>query len=116
MSHWHIRGIKAIFELWLVNLSTNVFRRHAARAESHFLLQSTEAHDAKKRHSVILRHCRAFTIVKREKSVALSRGTSWAALSDANLHRYDDLPILLVAGGVNGIKGDSISNIPSGLR
>jgi hypothetical protein len=28
-----------------------------------------------------------------------------AALSDANLHRYDDLPILLVAGGVNGIKG-----------
>jgi len=28
-----------------------------------------------------------------------------AALSDANLHRYDDLSILLVAGGVNGIKG-----------
>ena len=28
-----------------------------------------------------------------------------AALSDANLHRYDDLPILLVGGGVNGIKG-----------
>jgi len=28
-----------------------------------------------------------------------------AALSDANLHRYDDLSILLVGGGVNGIKG-----------
>jgi hypothetical protein len=28
-----------------------------------------------------------------------------AALSDANLHRYDDLSILLIAGGVNGIKG-----------
>ena len=28
-----------------------------------------------------------------------------AALSDANLHLYTDLPILLVAGGVNGIKG-----------
>ena len=25
--------------------------------------------------------------------------------SDANLHRYDDLSILLVGGGVNGIKG-----------
>jgi hypothetical protein len=28
-----------------------------------------------------------------------------AALSDANLHLCRDLPILLVAGGVNGIKG-----------
>jgi Protein of unknown function (DUF1552) len=28
-----------------------------------------------------------------------------AALSDANLHLYTDLPALLVAGGVNGIKG-----------
>jgi hypothetical protein len=28
-----------------------------------------------------------------------------AALSDANLHLYVDLPLLLVAGGVNGIKG-----------
>jgi Protein of unknown function (DUF1552) len=28
-----------------------------------------------------------------------------AALSDANLHRYDDLPVMLVGGGVNGIKG-----------
>jgi hypothetical protein len=28
-----------------------------------------------------------------------------AALSDANLHLYTDLPLLLVAGGVNGIKG-----------
>jgi hypothetical protein len=28
-----------------------------------------------------------------------------AALSDANLHLYTDLPVLLVAGGVNGIKG-----------
>jgi len=28
-----------------------------------------------------------------------------AALSDANLHLYTDLPILLVAGGVNGING-----------
>jgi hypothetical protein len=28
-----------------------------------------------------------------------------AALSDANLHLYTDLPLLLVAGGVAGIKG-----------
>ena len=28
-----------------------------------------------------------------------------AALSDANLHLYTDLPLLLVAGGVSGIKG-----------
>jgi hypothetical protein len=28
-----------------------------------------------------------------------------AALSDANLHLYTDLPLLMVAGGVNGIKG-----------
>src|SRR5437588_3152271 len=28
-----------------------------------------------------------------------------AALSDANLHLYTDLPLLLVGGGVNGIKG-----------
>ncbi len=28
-----------------------------------------------------------------------------AALSDANLHLYTDLPLLLVAGGVDGIKG-----------
>src|SRR5262245_32255341 len=28
-----------------------------------------------------------------------------AALSDANLHLYTDLPLLLVAGGVQGIKG-----------
>jgi len=28
-----------------------------------------------------------------------------AALSDANLHLYTDLPLLLIAGGVNGIKG-----------
>jgi hypothetical protein len=28
-----------------------------------------------------------------------------AALSDANLHLYTDLPLLLVAGGVKGIKG-----------
>jgi hypothetical protein len=28
-----------------------------------------------------------------------------AALSDANLHLYTDLPLLLVAGGVGGIKG-----------
>jgi len=28
-----------------------------------------------------------------------------AALSDANLHLYTDLPILVVAGGVNGIRG-----------
>jgi hypothetical protein len=28
-----------------------------------------------------------------------------AALSDANLHLYTDLPLVLVAGGVNGIKG-----------
>jgi hypothetical protein len=36
-----------------------------------------------------------------------------AALSDANLHRYDDLPILLVAGGVNGIKGGQHIKYPS---
>jgi hypothetical protein len=28
-----------------------------------------------------------------------------AALSDANLHLYTDLSLVLVAGGVNGIKG-----------
>jgi hypothetical protein len=28
-----------------------------------------------------------------------------AALSDANLHLYTDLPVLLVGGGINGIKG-----------
>ena len=28
-----------------------------------------------------------------------------AALSDANLHLYTDLPLVLVAGGINGIKG-----------
>ena len=28
-----------------------------------------------------------------------------AGLSDANLHLYTDLPLLLVAGGVGGIKG-----------
>jgi hypothetical protein len=28
-----------------------------------------------------------------------------AALSDANLRLYTDLPLMLVAGGVNGIKG-----------
>ena len=36
-----------------------------------------------------------------------------AALSDANLHRYDDLPILLVAGGVNGIKGGQHIKYPA---
>src|SRR6185436_3407267 len=29
-----------------------------------------------------------------------------SALSDGNLHLYTDLPLLLVAGGVKGIKGD----------
>jgi len=28
-----------------------------------------------------------------------------AALSDANLHLYTDLPLVLVAGGATGIKG-----------
>ena len=28
-----------------------------------------------------------------------------AGLSDANLHLYTDLPILVVGGGINGIKG-----------
>ena len=36
-----------------------------------------------------------------------------AALSDANLHLYTDLPILLVAGGVNGIKGGQHIRYPS---
>jgi len=36
-----------------------------------------------------------------------------AALSDANLHRYDDLSILLVGGGVNGIKGGQHIRYPS---
>jgi hypothetical protein len=35
-----------------------------------------------------------------------------AALSDANLHRYDDLPILAVAGGINGIKGGQHYKFP----
>jgi hypothetical protein len=36
-----------------------------------------------------------------------------AALSDANLHLYTDLPILLVAGGVNGIKGGQHIRYPN---
>src|SRR5580692_11596200 len=36
-----------------------------------------------------------------------------AALSDANLHLYTDLPIVLVAGGVNGIKGGQHIRYPS---
>ena len=36
-----------------------------------------------------------------------------AALSDANLHRYDEPPIFLVAGGVNGIKGGQHIKYPS---
>ena len=36
-----------------------------------------------------------------------------AALSDANLHRYDDLPVLLVGGGVNGIKGGQHIRYPA---
>jgi hypothetical protein len=36
-----------------------------------------------------------------------------AALSDANLHLYVDLPILLVAGGVNGIKGGQHIKYPN---
>jgi hypothetical protein len=36
-----------------------------------------------------------------------------AGLSDANLHLYTDLPIMLVAGGVNGIKGGQHIRYPS---
>jgi hypothetical protein len=36
-----------------------------------------------------------------------------AALSDANLHLYTDLPILLVGGGVNGIKGGQHVKYPA---
>ena len=36
-----------------------------------------------------------------------------AALSDANLHLYTDLPLLLVGGGINGIKGGQHINYPS---
>jgi hypothetical protein len=36
-----------------------------------------------------------------------------AALSDANLHLYSDLPLLLVAGGVNGIKGGQHIRYPT---
>jgi len=36
-----------------------------------------------------------------------------AALSDANLHLYTSLPILLVAGGVNGIKGGQHIRYPN---
>ena len=36
-----------------------------------------------------------------------------AALSDANLHLYTDLPALLVAGGVNGIKGGQHIHYPN---
>jgi Protein of unknown function (DUF1552) len=36
-----------------------------------------------------------------------------AALSDANLHLYTDLPVLLVGGGVNGIKGGQHIKYPS---
>jgi hypothetical protein len=36
-----------------------------------------------------------------------------AALSDANLHLYTSLPLLLVAGGVNGIKGGQHLQYPA---
>jgi Protein of unknown function (DUF1552) len=36
-----------------------------------------------------------------------------AALSDANLHLYTDLPLLLVAGGVKGIKGGQHIKYPN---
>ena len=36
-----------------------------------------------------------------------------AALSDANLHLYTDLPLLLVGGGINGIKGGQHVKFPS---
>jgi hypothetical protein len=36
-----------------------------------------------------------------------------AALSDANLHLYTDLPVLLVGGGVNGIKGGQHIRYPA---
>jgi len=36
-----------------------------------------------------------------------------AALSDANLHLYTDLPLLLVAGGVGGIKGGQHVRYPN---
>jgi hypothetical protein len=36
-----------------------------------------------------------------------------AALSDANLHLYVDLPLMLVAGGVNGIKGGQHIRYPN---
>jgi hypothetical protein len=36
-----------------------------------------------------------------------------AALSDANLHLYTDLPLLLVAGGVNGTKGGQHIRYPT---
>jgi hypothetical protein len=39
--------------------------------------------------------------------------TYGAALSDANLHLYTDLPILVVAGGVNGIKGGQHIRYPN---
>ncbi len=36
-----------------------------------------------------------------------------AALSDANLHLYTDLPLLLVAGGIGGIKGGQHIKFPA---
>jgi hypothetical protein len=36
-----------------------------------------------------------------------------AALSDANLHLYTDLPVLMVGGGINGIKGGQHIKYPS---
>lgn len=36
-----------------------------------------------------------------------------AALSDANLHLYTDLPLMMVAGGVNGIKGGQHIRYPT---
>ncbi len=35
-----------------------------------------------------------------------------AALSDANLHLYTDLPLLLIGGGVRGSRAGSMSAIP----
>src|SRR5215470_17293045 len=36
-----------------------------------------------------------------------------AALSDANLHLYTDLPLMMVAGGINGIKGGQHIRYPN---
>ena len=45
------------------------------------------------------------SLIAHPKGLRFNDLKQLCALSDGNLHLYTDLPLLLVAGGVNGIKG-----------